>query len=511
MTETRETADISTAAGVDRLSRRASLQRAGLAAVAGAAGVTFAQAVDPADSPAAVSSVSVIVDLAGAGDYTSLEQAVAQVPADTTIVVTRGTHVVQAGNMRPAPGVRIVGEGYGSHVRLANGVNRSLFVIGSDNVVLQGLRIDGNGPNQALASGNCVYFDAVRGGRLLDCHVHDAAGYNVVAFPGASRIAIANNHVYNARQEGIELQGASHCTIVGNVVSGIVGNGILLWSSTGTCAHNTVVGNVVESSGGFGIQVTDRAHDNTIAGNTSAENGIHGICVNDAGSNLVQGNVSRLNKRSGIQIEQARNCAVTGNLLLENAQNGIYIRTSEGCAVTGNVSRANKWNGIELASGATSPIAGGVCSGNVCVGNGTDTSQSRRHGIMVHDALTGVAITGNRCYDSGSPKTQLYGLGLTGSGPTDVALAGNSLAGNATSGLQVDPALGAIASSPVRRLRATVGSTQIAVPHGLPYTPLTVNVTMLSAGTVWRSAASDATNVYLRADGQNRSADVFVG
>jgi hypothetical protein len=34
---------------------------------------------------------------------------------------------------------------------------------------------------------------------------------------------------------------------------------------------------------------------------------------------------------------------------------------------------------------------------------------------------------------------------------------------------------------------------------------------MTSAGTIWKSAASDSSRIYLRADGQNRTAEVLVG
>jgi hypothetical protein len=65
--------------------------------------------------------------------------------------------------------------------------------------------------------------------------------------------------------------------------------------------------------------------------------------------------------------------------------------------------------------------------------------------------------------------------------------------------------------TPYKRLKVTVGASQTAVPHGLSYAPQAVSVSMTSAGTIYRSANSDATNVYLRGDGQNRTADVTVG
>jgi hypothetical protein len=56
----------------------------------------------------------------------------------------------------------------------------------------------------------------------------------------------------------------------------------------------------------------------------------------------------------------------------------------------------------------------------------------------------------------------------------------------------------------------TVGATQATIAHGLAYTPTEVQVTMTSAGTIWKSAASDGTNIYLTADDAGRTAEVFV-
>lgn len=56
----------------------------------------------------------------------------------------------------------------------------------------------------------------------------------------------------------------------------------------------------------------------------------------------------------------------------------------------------------------------------------------------------------------------------------------------------------------------TVGTSQATIAHGLGYTPTIVIVTMTGAGQVWRSAASDGTNVYLTADAAGRTCDVYV-
>lgn len=56
----------------------------------------------------------------------------------------------------------------------------------------------------------------------------------------------------------------------------------------------------------------------------------------------------------------------------------------------------------------------------------------------------------------------------------------------------------------------TVGTSQSTIAHGLGYTPTVVQITMSSAGTIWRSAASDATSIYLTADSASRTCEVYV-
>jgi hypothetical protein len=93
-----------------------------------------------------------------------------------------------------------------------------------------------------------------------------------------------------------------------------------------------------------------------------------------------------------------------------------------------------------------------------------------------------------------------------------VLLSSNLVDGNASGGITVDAgARNSVNSVPYRSISARVGTGETAVPHGLSYAPLAVTVSMTSAGTIWRSRGSDATNVYLKADAANRTADVIVG
>jgi hypothetical protein len=58
--------------------------------------------------------------------------------------------------------------------------------------------------------------------------------------------------------------------------------------------------------------------------------------------------------------------------------------------------------------------------------------------------------------------------------------------------------------------QATVGTSQATVAHGLTYTPTVVLLLPTSAGQIWRSAASDSTNIYLTADAAARTCIPYV-
>jgi parallel beta-helix repeat protein len=462
----------------------------------------------PTAAEASSSGIFTVVDAAGGGDFADLHQAVVSAPAGSTIFVKRGLYPVGA-QLAPAAGVRIVGEGYGSHVRLNDAANVNLFDVATDNVIIQGLRVDGNGLKQKLGWCDCVRFAGATGGRVLDCVVESAAGYNIVAYPDCSEIVFAGNRSLNARQEGIELYGTSHSAIVGNVVIGAGVNGINVWEPR--CGFNSVVGNTVRGSGRHGIVVSAGAHDITVGRNTCDGNASSGITVGDPAFEVsVTGNVVSGNG-FGIQIYKARGCTVAGNVARGNNPYGLYLNGISGCTVRGNVVTGNGEHGIRLETDPGQPDLGSVVAGNVCAGNGR---VQKLDGISVGGSVRAAIVRHNRCYDDGAvgSKTQRYGIAFdSAASPDNVLLGPNLLNGNGSLGLPVPVGTDRVHAVPFRRVQATVGTAQTAVQHGLPYTPRAVQVLMKSPGTVWRSAPSDANNVYLTADAPNRRAEVTVG
>lgn len=488
------------------VSRRSALRGAASAVAAGS--VAALVVAEPA--AAAATGPYIVVNAAGGGDYTDLEQAIAAAPPRSHIYVAAGTYTVNNGRMDPAAGVLIEGAGYGAYVVARNGLNTSVFTINNDNVSLERLRIDGNAPNQTPDTVNCVRFTGHRS-RISNCYVHDAAGYNIVGFPGATELVIEGNQSYGTSptrdypSEGIELQGTSYCTVVGNIVSSVRSNGILIWNSTGDAHHNTVVGNTVRSCRTSGIELEDGAHDNVVSGNTCDGNG-WGIWLNDNGNsgtpraNVITGNTITNSSNNGIQITGGRDDAITGNTVKSNGLHGIAIINGRGCVVGTNMVAANSYGGIVLQDTTDS-----VCHGNVSRDNGQASGAGNwRSGIVLlrsASQVSGNNISANRCYDSQSTPTQQYGIAVLHAS-ADNYLSANVLSGNgsSTGALLLAPeSVDKTHSPPIRRLTASVGTTSTGINHGLPYTPLTVSFTATSEATVWKSAASTGTKVFLQA------------
>jgi parallel beta-helix repeat protein len=480
------------------------------ALLAGAAASAAAPAAADAAQP---SGLFVVVDAAGGGDYTDIEEAVAATPPNSTIFVKNGNYQVHTGDMDPAAGVRLIGEGRGSHIRARDGLDTNVFFISHPNVVLERLRVDGNGANQTYASGNCISYRATTGGKVLNCYVQESPGYNLVGF-SCTELVFDGNWSFDSREEAIELHGCSHCTIVNNSVYNAL-NGIVLWNADADCGWCSVLGNTVVGSSGYGIVVTDRGHDAAIVGNTVHGSKLSGITLNiRAEAIAVNGNVSTGNGGHGIQLDRVLSCTVSRNVVRGNALAGISLNVTESCTVHGNVVTANGHDGVHLDTQPAESARGNRVSANVCVGNGRKSAG--RAGVGLFGPIDGAIVANNRCYDSQATATQTNGVAAAerpapSPQSRNLLLGPNLVDGNRTTGLSVSVATPQAFTVPYRRVSSSVGPGETAVPHGLPYVPRTVELLMTSGGQAWSSRAPDGTNVYLTADAPGRTVEVLAG
>lgn len=462
---------------------------------------------------------TVAVDAGGGGDTTDLEAAVAQAPPDTLITVAPGLYTVRSGQMHPREGVTIRGSGRMSVVRARAGLNTNLFQIHSDGVTIERLFVDGNGTAQKPSSSNGIYFDSAGGGRVLDCLVRDCAGYNIVGFPGARRWLVQGNLVESTGSgsgrwptEGIELQGASQCRVIANHVVNARINGILLWNSTGDCSGNVIAANTIERSGRCGIWLEDGAHDNTVVGNAVADC-TFGVRISDEGAiaqpsagNVVSANICRGGAGAGLQLLSVGSQIVTANVCTNFTTNGFQVVGGSGSVLSDNRAATNGFSGFLLDKTAGVRLAGNLAEDN---GGGNGAPDPWRSGFEVR-AGSGppivLSLVGNHARNRSGAK-QLRGLTI--SGDVSGRLADNEL--SAPEAMVIDGSRAALVAAPLLQIPVTVGTRPVALEHRLPYSPLSVSISMRSRGAVWLVEAPGESTVLLQADGVSRHATLFVG
>ena len=262
--------------------------------------------------------------------------------------------------------------------------------------------------------------------------------------------------------------GATDLTITGNALVGAPGTGTGIATSAGLPALQRVdvTGNAIGNVAGVGLRVLDSL-SSTVAGNTVFASATVG-----------------LQPWSG-----SPGAAITGNVVDRSGNAGVQVVNSTDFRVRSNVVRSS--------------------------GTATTVEQDAT-GIVVYSRDATVAhgvVAGNRSFDPATNPTQTHGTGTAGT-VVDVLFSANVADGNALSShaAMLVPFPGGATLTPTRAVPSiAVGTTQLAVPHGLGHVPESVVVTARSTGQIWQSAAPDATNVYLTADGPGRLCDLLVG
>ena len=228
---------------------------------------------------------------------------------------------------------------------------------------------------------------------------------------------------------GVRLLSASSNQIVDNVISGNIGNGVLIAGG----GSNTVESNYIGLTGD---------------GTTALGNSGNGVQIIDSPGNTIggeSGNVVSGNTGEGIRVDgaEATNNWIGGNFVgtdstgmtdvggdavdLGNGASGIYIRRAPGNQVTGNVvSGNNGFAGIAICGDSTS-----------CGGGSPDGSDqtSNASGNIVQENLVGTTADG-----AGALGNNGYGVSIDGAPGTLVPGAGgvgNTIAHNGLDGVVI--------------------------------------------------------------------------
>ncbi|MFO0953902.1 MAG: Calx-beta domain-containing protein [Isosphaeraceae bacterium] len=366
---------------------------------------------------------------------------------------------------------------------LAN-AQQGVYVASSNNTIGEALKGGGN-----VISGNGAQGVLITGGP-------DVQGNNVLGNEIGTDLGTVNSVIprgLNAlpnRLQGVLIQDSPKNTVGGylpdakNVIAGNLGDGLAILGDA--ASNNRVLGNwigfnivagreslFIPNRNGITITSAGNVIGGSIAGatNTIDNNRLHGIYLSGAGAtgNVIQGNVIGLNPDGGsafgnafdgIHLDDAPNNTIGGtspaarNTISAN-NNGVVLNGAGstgnivqgnfiGTAVDGVTDLGNAVNGVSVVGGplntigGTAPGAGNVISGNNrgVVVTGPNALNTLIQGNFIGTDLTGVYVINN----------EIDGVLITGGaaattvgGP--LAGAGNTIAFNAGSGVNVDSGL----------------------------------------------------------------------
>jgi parallel beta-helix repeat protein len=323
-------------------------------------------------------TVSVAPD--GSGDYTSLETALAEVPAGSTIILEAGTFLLTQ-PLSVTKAITLVGAGM-DRTNMVSGAEDYVVRFGGDGPFrAQGITFRHQGDIRARAVG-------VKGGVIdfTQCRFTGAVWDENEDF-GGNGLNLRRNttgRVQECRVEGNDLHGIAvkeqaEVELVRNVCSDNGGVGIRFsGSSGGTARQNECTGN-----GECGISYFDQS-GGTARGNECTGNILHGISIEGQAQPVLEENICTGNEYSGIDYFENAGGTARGNECSDNGRHGFGVHDQAHTTLEGNVCRNNEEAGIRFAD-----TSGGTARQNECTGNGLS-------GIIVAGQAQ-VTLEGNTC------------------------------------------------------------------------------------------------------------------
>jgi uncharacterized repeat protein (TIGR03803 family)/parallel beta-helix repeat protein len=358
------------------------------------------------------------------GNYigTSQSGSAAQPNAFAGVVIYLGAH-----------GNTVGGTGAGAGNVLSGNTYQGIFIgdTGSNNNLVQGNFI-GTNPTGSSAVPNLVGVEITNGAQANTVGgTSGATTRNVVSGNTADGIQvhdsgtlnnlIEGNYIGLASDgatplpnggEGVQLYAGANSTTIGgttagtrNVISGNIGDGIIINASNGTTVQGNYIGTdlngtTAKPNGNAGIYVWAGSQNTTVGGTSSSAR------------NVVSGNSG-----DGIDLNGVSNTTVQGN----------YV----GLDVNGSTAKANGGSGVALFTGATSNTIGGLVSGarNIISGNSGDGIYlGGVSNNLVQGNYVGVNVAGSGAIGNGSIGIAVLGGAQTNTVGGNVAAARNVIA-----------------------------------------------------------------------------------
>jgi hypothetical protein len=166
------------------------------------------------------------------------------------------------------------------HARVSNNFP-ILAVIDGQNVILEGLTVDGNKAQNTYLDGcrgGAIYLYRVKDITVRNCVAHDYNG-DGISFQITSDVKVLNSESYGHTGYGVhpgtgsERPTIQNCRIHDNGQVGL----FLCWR----VRHGKIAHNSIESNGQYGISIGHKDTDNEFEDNTVTHNGVTGVLFRD--------------------------------------------------------------------------------------------------------------------------------------------------------------------------------------------------------------------------------------
>ncbi len=403
----------------------------------------------------------------GTADDVQINSAITALPTNGgMIVLLEGTYDITATISITKP-VKLCGVGWSTILKPSADV--SVITVGNGataetDVEICHLQIDGNKASLTSTSHGVYFNTSISRSLVHDCYIHDThdTGIHMVT---VNQVNIYDNLIVDvgtgSAGGGIGFNSASYrCTVSGNTIISPNKHGIVISGGDGHCYDFIISGNYIYSSGEIGISADQDTDYVTITNNVIDTTTLDGINLESSGatithSGIISNNVVKNAGASGISIggvagTVSKNNIVSNNTIEDSANNGILAIYCDNCVISGNSSYSNAWSGIAVDTSEAITVNGNSCylndqhgialddssectaTGNTCRNNNQDAGSYYGIGVYTSAATcTDNVISGNRCYDDQTPKTQTYGIGEGGSTDYNI-ITGNNCRGNLT-------------------------------------------------------------------------------
>jgi len=379
-------------------------------------------------------AVTIIVDVNGGGNYTTIQEAVNEADPGDTIYVKSGSYSEQ---IVIDKSLTLIGSGSENTTIMGDYLNNVIFVT-ADNVVIEGFCI-------SRAGNSAIYLSDVQGCSVVNCTLTKNS-YGISLEEGLNNVisnntctintygiyalstynnTIKNNNISNNSHVGIYLKMANHNYVINNTCKSNNGNeeslldeeirncGIYLVN----CNENIISNNICTLNYNYGILATlsdsneirdnvclvngfgiydNTCRDNWIENNTCEKSTVDGLILMFSDNCTVMRNTCDSNYENGIHIFHSSFAHVSQNNLLNNYINGIYSVYSQ-CSIRENTCETNKFEGI-IVIGSEIDLVDNICNSNG--NNGINIYQSQVNSDVSNNTCnfnnySGIAHTGN--------------------------------------------------------------------------------------------------------------------